>query len=35
MSQENVELVYRSYAAMQQGDLETYLALHDPECEIF
>jgi ketosteroid isomerase-like protein len=31
---ENVELVYRAYDALRRQDLDTYVALHDPECEI-
>jgi ketosteroid isomerase-like protein len=33
MSQENVELNYRSHDAFNQRDLESFLALHDPEVE--
>jgi ketosteroid isomerase-like protein len=34
MSQENVELVRQGYEAMNSGDLETALAMFDPEVEI-
>ena len=34
MSQENVELVYRAYAAFNRRDLDAALALHDPDVEI-
>jgi ketosteroid isomerase-like protein len=33
MSQENVELTYRSHDAWNRRDLEAYLALHDPDME--
>jgi ketosteroid isomerase-like protein len=33
MSQENVELLYRSYDALNRRDLDAYLALIDPEVE--
>ena len=35
MSQENVELVYRAYAAIHRQDLDAYVALHDSGCQIF
>jgi ketosteroid isomerase-like protein len=35
MSQENVEIVRRSYAAYVRGDLESALAAFDPEIEIY
>jgi ketosteroid isomerase-like protein len=34
MSQENVEVVRRGYEAWNSGDVETALALFDPEAEI-
>jgi ketosteroid isomerase-like protein len=33
MSQENVEVVRRTYAAFNDGDLETVLAIFDPDIE--
>jgi ketosteroid isomerase-like protein len=35
MSQENVELVHRSYEAYLRGDLEAALAAFDPEVETY
>jgi ketosteroid isomerase-like protein len=34
MSKENVEIVRRAYDAMGRQDLDSFLALHDPECVI-
>lgn len=34
MSKENGEILARAYAAFQRGDLEAFVALHDPECEV-
>jgi ketosteroid isomerase-like protein len=34
MSQENVELVYRSIDAFNRGDIDAFLALHDPDVEV-
>ena len=34
MASENVKSVYRAYDAYQRGDLEAFVAAHDPECEI-
>ncbi len=33
MSQENVELTYRSHDAFNRRDLDAYLLLHDPDVE--
>ena len=34
MSQENVELAYRAYDAVRRRDLDSHLALYDPDVEI-
>ena len=34
MSQENVDLVHRAYAAIHRRDLDAYVALHDSACQI-
>jgi ketosteroid isomerase-like protein len=34
MSQENVELVYRAHDAFNRRDIETFVALTDPEVEL-
>lgn len=34
MSRENVEIVRRAYDAFQQSDLEAFVALHHPQCEL-
>ncbi len=34
MSQENVELTRRAFGAIVRRDLDAFVALHDPGCEI-
>ena len=34
MSQENVEALHRMQDAIKRRDLDSYVALHDPDCEI-
>ena len=34
MSSENVQLVHRAYDAYQRGDIDAFVAVHDPDCEI-
>ena len=34
MSQENVELTHRAFDALVRRDLDAFVALHDPSCEI-
>ena len=34
MSQENVEIVYRVVDAWNRGDIDAFLSLFDPECEV-
>ena len=34
MSQANVDLAQRAFEAFTRGDRDTFVALHDPDCEI-
>jgi ketosteroid isomerase-like protein len=34
MSPENVELAQRAYAAFQRRDIDAFVAMHDPACQI-
>jgi ketosteroid isomerase-like protein len=34
VSQQNVELTRRAFHALDRGDLDAFVAFHDPDCEI-